>query len=285
MILRQSPIATLKLDFRQRSGVGYAPNRKMSDTPRTLIPMAGSLYLVSTPIGNIEDITLRAVRTLQLVTIIAAEDPQRMTPLCERYGIETPLTSYQNENKEQKVPLLLSRLQDGHSVALVCDAGTPVISDPGLFLVRQAVAAGIRVTPVPGPSAVLAALSASGMSGETFVFQGWLSVRAASRRRALKTIGSESRSTILFESPDRLASTLVDLQAFVGRRRVVVVHDLTKPGEKFVRGAAAQILKSLEFESLRGEIALVIEGGRLKGRKNQRRRIRRQKPMTRRASG
>lgn len=260
-------------------------DRKIPDTPPKRKRMAGSLYLVSTPIGNVEDITLRAVRTLQQVAIIAAEDPQRTKPLCEHYNIETPLTSYHNENKEQKAPVLLSRLQDGQSVALVCDAGTPVISDPGLFLVRQALAAGIRVTPVPGPSVVLAALSASGMSGETFAFQGPLPGQAGSRRRALETIRSRSHPTILFESPGRLASTLADLHAFVGRRQIVVVHDLTKPREEFIRGTAAEILKNPTSSALQGEITLVIDGGRQKRRKTRGGRIRRLKPTPRRASG
>src|SRR5574341_18993 len=147
--------------------------------------MAGILYIVGTPIGHPDDITLRAVRILKRVAIVAAEDPRCTQALFVRHAIHTPLTSYHNLNKEDKTPVLIRRLAEGQSVALVSDAGTPMISDPGAFLVTRALEAGIRVTPVPGPSAVLAALSASGLAGEAFVFLGSLPERAGPRRRLL----------------------------------------------------------------------------------------------------
>ncbi|MBI3603209.1 MAG: 16S rRNA (cytidine(1402)-2'-O)-methyltransferase [Nitrospirae bacterium] len=224
--------------------------------------MAGSLYIVSTPIGNWEDITLRAIRILRDAAIVAAEDTQHTQALCERYGIQTPLTSYHNLNKEDKTPLLIRRLQEGQDVALVSDTGTPVVSDPGAWLITQALKAGIRVIPVPGPSAILAALSVSGLPTEPFLFQGFIPRQATARRRLLETLSRERRTLVLFESPDRLLATLETIGAMFGRRRIVLAKDLTKPSEELIRGTAAEVLRAVTSRPRDGDITLIIEGYR-----------------------
>ena len=222
--------------------------------------MAGTLYIVGTPIGNPDDITLRAVRILKRVAIVAAEDPRCTQALFARHAIHTPLTSYHNLNKEDKAPVLIRRLEEGRSMALVSDAGTPMISDPGAFLVTRAVAAGIRVVPVPGPSAVLAALSASGLAGEAFVFLGSLPRQAASRRRLLLRMRGDQCPLVLFESPRRLRRTLREILAVLGNRRMALARDLTKSDESIVRGTAEELLRGLASRPGPSEITLVVEG-------------------------
>lgn len=222
--------------------------------------MTGTLYLVSMPIGHPDDLTLRALRILRNVPIIAAEDPARTKPLLAAHAIETPLTSYQDLNKDDKTPVLIRRLQGGESVALVSDAGTPAVVDPGLFLIRQALASGIRVVPVPGPSAALAAVPASGLSGDRFVFEGFLPRRSEARRRSLAVLRHDPRTVVLFETPARLRSTLAAIRNLLGNRRLVLAHDLTKPDEELLRGTVEEVLKTLAPRSLRGEVTLVVEG-------------------------
>ena len=224
--------------------------------------MAGTLYIVSTPIGNPDDITLRAVRILNKVAIVAAEDPRCSQALFAHHAITTPLTSYHDLNKEDKTPVLVRRLEEGQSVALVSDAGTPLISDPGAFLVRQALASGIRVVPVPGPSAVLAALSASGLAGEAFVFLGNLPRQKRRRSRLLAQMRGDARPLVLFESPGRLRTTLREIQAVLGNRRMALARDLTKSGETIVRGTAEELLRGPASHPGRGEITLVVAGRR-----------------------
>lgn len=224
--------------------------------------MAGTLYVVSTPIGHPDDITLRAVRTLKRVAIVAAEDPRCTQVLFARHAISTPLTSYHNLNKEDKTPVLIRRLEEGQSVALLADAGTPMISDPGAFLVKKALAAGIRVSPVPGPSAVLAALSASGLVGEAFLFMGSLPRQKGQRSRLLAQMRGDDRPLVLFESPRRLRGTLREVLAVLGNRRMAVARDLTKSGETIVRGTAQELLRAPISRAVRGEITLVIAGER-----------------------
>ena len=236
--------------------------------------MAGVLHIVSTPIGNPDDITLRALRILKEVAIVAAEDTQSTSALFAYHAIDTPLTSYHNLNKEDKTPVLLRRLEDGQSVALVSDAGTPVISDPGSLLITQALAAGIRVMPVPGPSAILAALSASGLAGDTFVFQGYLPKSTGLRRRLLEQMRGEHRTLILFEYPNRLRVTLEDIRAVLGNRRIVLAQDLTTSCEEFVRGTAEEVLRSVASPPHRGDITLVVEGNRHRKRSGATRRVR-----------
>ncbi|MEK6618766.1 MAG: 16S rRNA (cytidine(1402)-2'-O)-methyltransferase, partial [Nitrospirota bacterium] len=235
---------------------------------------AGVLYIVSTPIGNPDDITLRALRILREVAIVAAEDTQSTSALFAHHAIDTPLTSYHNLNKEDKTPVLLRRLEDGQSVALVSDAGTPVISDPGSFLITQALAAGIRVMPVPGPSAILAALSASGLVGDTFLFLGYLPGRTGLRRRLLARLCGEYRTLILFEYPNRLRATVTDIRSVLGNRRIVLAEDLTTSCEEFVRGTAEEVLRSVASRPHRGEITLVVEGNRHRKRSGATRGVR-----------
>ena len=224
--------------------------------------MSGLLYLVSTPIGNPEDMTVRAIRTLKEVAIVAAEDTSRAHSLLLHYGIDTPLTSYHDLNKDEKTPVLIRRLHEGQSVALVSDDGTPLISDPGAFLVAQALASGIRVVPVPGPSAVLAALSASGLSTEAFVFQGYLPKKSTERRLVLETLRTERRTLILFELPELVRSSLDAIHAVLGNRRIVLARELTKPNEEFLRGTVEELMVRWSSGFLPGEVTLVVEGNR-----------------------
>jgi len=228
--------------------------------------MAGILYIVGTPIENPDDITLRAVRILKRVAIVAAEDPRCTQALFARHAIHTPLTSYHNLNKEDKAPVLIHRLEEGQSVALVSDAGTPMIADPGAFLVTRALAAGIRVVPVPGPSAILAALSASGLAGEAFVFLGALPERPAPRRKLLLGLRRDQRPLVLFESPRQLRRTLREILAVLGNRRMALTRDLTKSSETIVRGSAQELLRGLASRHGPGEITLVVEGSRRRKR-------------------
>lgn len=224
--------------------------------------MVGVLYIVSTPIGNLEDISFRALRVLKEVTTVAAEDTRHTKTLLAHYGIGTPLTSYHDFNKEEKAPVLLERLKEGHSVALVSDAGTPTISDPGYFLITQALAAGITVVPVPGPSAVLAALAASGLPTDAFVFEGFLPRKSGPRRRLLESLRDERRTVIVFESPHRLRSSLELIREILGERRIVLARELTKVHEELLRGTADELLKALGTRTIRGELTLVLEGKR-----------------------
>lgn len=222
----------------------------------------GTLYVVSTPIGDLEDVTLRALRVLRDVAVIAAEDPQQTRALCERYKIGTPLTSYHNDNKEEKAAVLLARLRAGDSIALVSDAGTPVIADPGRFLIREAIKAGIRVTPVPGPSATMAAVAVSGLSGDRFLFQGSLPGTSVALHRLLRTLRNEHRTLVLFASAGRLSKALHAVRKILGERYIVVAKDLTMPGELCIRGKAGEVLRQVLHEPLDGSITLVIEGCR-----------------------
>lgn len=245
--------------------------------------MSGLLYIVSTPIGNPEDMTVRAIRILKEVAIVAAEDTSRAHSLFFHYGIDTPLTSYHGLNKEEKTPVLIRRLHEGQSIALVSDVGTPLISDPGSFLVTQALACGIRVVPVPGPSAVLAALSASGLPSEAFVYQGYLPKTSTQRRLVLEALRRERRTLILFESRERLRSSLEAIHAVLGNRRIVLARELTKPAEEFLRGTVEELLVRWSSGLLPGEVTLVIEGNRQQRRKGLMENVK--KPGRRRAFG
>jgi 16S rRNA (cytidine1402-2'-O)-methyltransferase len=240
--------------------------------------MSGTLYVVSTPIGNLEDVTFRAIRILQEVDVVAAEDPQQTRKLFEHYAIDTPLTSYHNFNKDEKAPVLVRRLLEGQTVALVSDAGTPVFSDPGAWLIAQALRSGIRVVPVPGPSAILAALAVSGWPCETFTFAGPIPSNAGSRRRFLEMLEREPRTVVLFMPSDRLSAALEAVGAVLGNRRIVLAKDLTKPAEELIRGTVAQVLKTIAARPLDGEITLAIEGS---GRKERTRAAGRDKRVTR----
>jgi len=226
--------------------------------------MAGTLFIVSTPIGNLEDMTFRGIRTLKDVSIIAAEDTRRTQKLCTYYDIHTPLTSYHDFNKEEKTPVLLQRLESGSDVAIVSDAGTPLISDPGYYLARATIAQQISVVPIPGASAILAALTASGLPPDAFVFQGFLPKKSAARTKVLTQLVEEPRTIILFETPYRIRITLESIQQVFGTRQVVVARELTKLNEEFLRGTAEDLLKTGLAQRVKGEITVLIEGLRTK---------------------
>jgi 16S rRNA (cytidine1402-2'-O)-methyltransferase len=223
--------------------------------------MPGVLYLVATPIGNLEDITLRALRVLRQADLIACEDTRQTRNLLDHYGISRPLVSYHEHNERRRAKELLARLESGASVALVSDAGTPLISDPGYRLVEAARAAGIAVVPVPGPSAVVAALTASGLPADAFYFAGFLPARRSERLRRLASLCKERATLVFYEAPHRILDTLADVEETFGPRRMVLARELTKIHEEFLRGTAAQIRQVLsERPSIRGEITLVVEG-------------------------
>ncbi len=230
---------------------------------------AGTLYIVSTPIGNLEDITLRAVRVLKEVGVIAAEDTRHTKHLCAHFGIATPLTSYHDFNKEEKTAVLLERLRSGADVALVSDAGTPVVSDPGYFLITRSIAAGIRVVPLPGPSAVLAALAASGLPSDSFRFEGFLPRKDGPRSKHIESLREDSASLILFESPHRIGKLLASLRAILGNRRAVLARELTKRFEDVRRGTLDELLAQVQSHPPKGEITLVVEGAPKRQRLDQ----------------
>jgi 16S rRNA (cytidine1402-2'-O)-methyltransferase len=222
--------------------------------------MAGVLYIVATPIGNLEDVTLRALRVLKEVDLIAAEDTRHTRHLLDRHGIKTALTSYYEHNELRMAPLLVERLRRGESIALVSDAGTPAISDPGYRLVTAAIAAEIPVTPVPGPSAVTAVLTASGLPPDRFAFEGFLPGGKKERRARLIALKDDTRTLVLYEAPHRLKETLADIRDILGAREVVLAREVTKVHEEFRRGSAGELLTKLENEKIRGEITLAVKG-------------------------
>ena len=196
--------------------------------------MPGILYVVATPIGNLEDITFRAIRVLREVAVIAAEDTRRTARLLQHYSISTPTTSLHEHNERARTPPLIDRLRRGESVALVSDAGTPVVSDPGALLVAAAHAAGIRVEPIPGPSAALAAVSGSGLQGDQVLFVGFPPSRAVARKKWLEELRAEPRIVVFFEAPHRIRDTLADLLAVFGDRVIAIGRELTKAHEELV---------------------------------------------------
>ncbi len=220
----------------------------------------GTLYVVATPIGNLEDITLRAIRILREVRLIAAEDTRRTRILLDKYQIPTPLTSLYDQNEAKKSGLLLGRLQQGEDVAYVSDAGTPGISDPGYILVRKAISCGIRVVPVPGSSALIAALSVSGLPMDSFVFLSFLPAKQARRRQLLASLKQEERTLVFYESPRRLLSSLQDIDELLGDREVVVSREMTKMYEEFLRGPAGRLISALGEGTIRGEVTLIVAG-------------------------
>lgn len=222
--------------------------------------MSGTLYIVSTPIGNLEDLTYRAHRILQEVNIIAAEDTRHTQKLCRHFGITTTLTSYHDFNKEHKTPVLLEKLQEGQCIALVSDAGTPLISDPGYYLLTRAIAKDIPIVPIPGPSAILAALAASGLPTDAFRFEGFLPKKSGARSRILESLAEEPRTIILFETPHRIKATLSEIQEHFGSRQLTIARELTKTYEEIIRGSAEDILERCKIKNFKGEMTLVIAG-------------------------
>jgi len=220
----------------------------------------GILYLCATPIGNLEDITLRVLQTLREADLVAAEDTRRTRRLLSHYDIHTPITSYHEHNRRRQGEYLLERLAGGDMVALVSDAGTPGISDPGEDLVREAVDRGIPVVPLPGPSALLAALVVSGLNVERFVFEGFLPAKGSGRTRRLAELVGESRTVVLYEAPHRVLKTLQDLIETLGDRRACAARELTKLHEELLRDTLSGLQEHFTTQPPRGEFVLVIEG-------------------------
>ena len=221
-------------------------------------PPGGRLYLVATPIGNLEDITLRALRILKEVDQIACEDTRHTLKLLNHFEIHKPLVSYHEHNELTRAPELVLAMEQGASIALVSDAGMPLVSDPGHRLVTLAIRHKIPVIPIPGPAALLAALSASGLPSEEFLFLGFLPARSAERQRALERLRIEDRTLIFYEAPHRIAETIADAAAILGDRPACMAREVTKLHEEFRRGKLTALFQSLEEQPARGEITLVI---------------------------
>lgn len=220
----------------------------------------GALYLVATPIGNLEDITIRALKVLRRVDLIAAEDTRRTRTLLSRYRIKVPTVSFFEGNEQRRAEELVAAMKGGRKVALLCDAGTPTISDPGFRLVRRATEEGLRVVPLPGPTALIAALAASGLPTDTFHFFGFLPPKGAKRRKRLEEIKAMRGSVILYESPRRLTKTLEELLLHCGDRQAALARELTKVHEEVLRGRISELLSTLKERRLKGEITIVMEG-------------------------
>jgi len=223
---------------------------------------AGTLYIVATPIGNLEDITLRALRILREVDVIAAEDTRHSLKLLNRYGISKPLISYWSGREKIRTEVITERLFSGSSVALISDAGTPGISDPGSVLIRRALESGIAVVPVPGPSALVAALSVSGLPSGEFTFVGFLPPKAAQRKKKLSSLALEPRTLVFYEAPHRVIETLKDMQEVFTGRRAEMYRELTKVHEETVRGTLEEIIEAAEQRTVAGEYVILIEGWR-----------------------
>jgi 16S rRNA (cytidine1402-2'-O)-methyltransferase len=220
----------------------------------------GRLFVVSTPIGNLEDITLRALRVLRDVDIIAVEDTRHSLKLLNHYGISKPLVSYWSEKEKVRAEDIIVRLRSGLSVAIISDAGTPGISDPGAVLIKRAVDEGVDVIPVPGPSALITALSVSGLSSEEFTFIGFLPPKAGQRRKKLNDLALEPRTLIFYEAPHRILDTISDMEEIFGGRYAAVIKEVTKMHEEILRGLIPQILDYLEDRTIAGEYVIIVEG-------------------------
>jgi len=224
--------------------------------------MPGTLYLVATPIGNLEDITLRALRVLREADLIACEDTRQTGKLLGHFGIDKPTVSYHEHNEAARTAELIAKLEGDATVALVSDAGTPLVSDPGYRLVHAAISAGIPVVPIPGASAVLGALAAAGLPTEAFRFCGFLPPKQGQRKKSLEALRGEDCTLIFYEAPHRILDTLADLAAVYGERPVVVARELTKLHEEFLRGTADEVRTQLAARpSVKGEITLLIGKG------------------------
>jgi len=220
--------------------------------------MTGTLYIVATPIGNLEDITFRAIRILKEADLIAAEDTRHSRKLLSHFGITSALTSYYDHNQSLKGDRILAALRDGKQVALISDAGTPCISDPGYQLVRDALAAKIKVIPIPGACAAIAALSAAGLPTDSFTFAGFPPNKEGKRRSFLAGLANAHGTVVLYEAPHRLADTLTDIAAIMGERQVVVARELTKLYEECLQGTATAVRELVQEGRERGEVVILI---------------------------
>ena len=221
--------------------------------------MPGTLFIVATPIGNLEDITTRALRVLREVALIAAEDTRRTAHLLARYAISTPTTSLHEHNERRKTPALIQRLQKGDNIALVSDAGTPLVSDPGQHLIRTAIGEGLRVESIPGPSAIMTALAASGFDTAPFLFLGFPPTRSTDRNMWLERLAGSDATVVFFESPHRIRETLEEIRAKVGDIQIVLGRELTKVHETLVRGPISTVLSSPNIDN--GEATIVADIG------------------------
>ncbi len=229
------------------------------------MPGNGVLYVVSTPIANLGDMTQRAIETLRSVALVLAEDTRHFRKLLTHFEIETPLASYHEHNEARSVPPLVKRLQAGESLALITDAGTPLLSDPGSRLVAAAIDAGVPVSPIPGSSALLAALVASGIPADRFTFFGFLERKGKTRAAEIESLRTLSHAAVVYESPNRVADTLAELAAAgLGERRAAVGRELTKQFEEVRRGTVEELARYYEDAPVRGEVVIVIEGGTLR---------------------
>ena len=222
--------------------------------------MLGTLYIVATPIGNLEDISQRALRVLREVDLEAAEDTRRTRVLLDHYQIDRPLTSVYEHNEAWKAPTLIRRLEEGASIALVSEAGTPLVSDPGYRVVQLAVSHGIPVVPIPGVSAAIAALMVAGLPTDRFSFEGFLPKKPGKRRRRLQELRDETRTLIFYESPRRIRELLAEMQTLWGERRIALARELTKKYEEIVRGTISEVRAQVAERPPLGEMTLVVEG-------------------------
>ena len=222
--------------------------------------MPGILYIVPTPIGNLEDITLRALRVLKEVELIAAEDTRHTRNLLAHFGIKTALTSYHEHNERNKSRSLVERLKSGASIALVSDAGTPAISDPGYRIVVDAIEAGLQVIPLPGASALTTALSASGLPTDRFLFEGFLPAKPQERKVKLQALRGETATFVFYEAPHRLTDSLADMLKIFGDREIAMARELTKVHEEFRRGKLSEIVGPLDDHEIKGELVIVVQG-------------------------
>ncbi len=223
-------------------------------------PNSGILYVVSTPIGNLSDITLRALEILKQVDLIAAEDTRHTGVLLKNYSVTTPLTSYHDFNKEKKAPELIQKILSGSSIALVSDAGTPGISDPGYLLIKLAIENQIQIVPIPGPAAFVSALVVSGLPTDKFVFEGFLPTKGQKRKKRLEELVQEKRTLIFYESPYRLLKFLDEARQILGDRRISVARELTKKFEEIKRGTISEVQQYFQAGKIKGELVIVVEG-------------------------
>lgn len=221
---------------------------------------SGILYLCGTPIGNLEDITIRAISILKEVKLIAAEDTRHTQKLLIHYQINTPVTSYHEYNKFKKAPYLVERLKKGDDIALVSDAGMPGISDPGYVLINSALDNKIKIIPIPGVSALITALVVSGLPSDKFVFEGFLPRKIQERKRFFKRLKNEERTIIFYETPHRLKRALKDMLETLGDRKIVIARELTKKFEEIIRKKLSQVLSEINSKDIKGEITLVVQG-------------------------
>ena len=222
----------------------------------------GRLYIVATPIGNLEDITLRALKALKQVSVIAAEDTRRTKKLLNAYNINTPLTSLYEHNELKKSGALIAKIMEGYDIAYVSDAGTPGISDPGYLLIQEALANSISLVPIPGACAAIATLSISGLPTDSFVFHGFLPARSGKRRDFIRSMANETKTIVFYESPKRLMATLRDVMDILGNRQIVVARELTKIYEEIIRSPVAEVIEAWQNRVVKGEITIIMSGSK-----------------------